>query len=103
MPSSWVWDTAILGKAVPMSTIYVHSGLPLPPQECDNGILIQSILSQWVAVIFNTKEAVNYSSSRYLKEKRPQVFEVKIFFIPWGHILSAPTTDSHQAVDFYKP
>lgn len=83
-----------------MSTIYIRSGLPpLPTLEYDNDILIQSLLSQEVAVTVNITKAVSCSSSRSLKEKRQQLFEVKIFFILWCHILSAPNTDSHQTAE----
>lgn len=77
-----------------MSTVYIHSGLlPLPTLEYDNNILIQTLLSQWVAVSVNSMKAVCYSSSRSWKEKLQQVFEVKIYFALWYHILSAPSTD----------
>lgn len=96
----WVWDIGVSGEAVPMSTIYIRSGLPpLPTLEYDNDILIQSLLSQEVAVTVNITKAVSCSSPRSLKEKRQQVFEVKIFFILWCHILSAPNTDSHQTAE----
>lgn len=99
LPSPWVWDAGVLGKVVPMSTIHVHSGLPSPPKECDSHSHPEPVGCCYI-------QHHRSSSLFFIKgfeRERPQVLEVKIFCIPWCHILSAPNTDSHRAVDFYKP
>lgn len=83
---------------MPMSTVHIHSGLPLLPTiEHDNGILIWSLLSQWVAVTVSITKTLSYSSSRSLKEKGSRDLKSR-----WCHILSATNTDNHKTEDFIR-
>lgn len=75
----WVWDIGVPGKAMPMLTVHIHSGLHLLPTiEHGNDILIWSLLSQCVAVTVNITKTLSYSSIKVFERERQQVFEEKM-------------------------